>query len=123
MTAAAFPPREEDTMDEETRWVQHISGQGEKWEVLGELDLAWTVWSNDQPRTTYTLPWSDYRVCEPPEKWVEVGVKNVSKFSRGGKPNDIDVYLADTDTHIGYVEFFTGAFRVKSLVIERRVPQ
>ena len=52
----------------ETRWVQHISRQGQKWKLTceGPSDSAcWYV-------GPYALPKSEYRLCEPPERWVDV---------------------------------------------------
>jgi len=109
-------------MGEEQRWVQHMSGQGAKWEVVQDCGDSWSVSTNTAPLYGRPLlPKSEYFICEPPEKWVEVAVTNVKKTRRLGKGNVLDVYIGDTG--IGYVEFFTGAFRVKSIVIERRVPR
>jgi hypothetical protein len=67
-----------------TRYVQHVSGQGEKWEVLEEtqpqgLSKCWTVRdteflvrAKDNPRAWHILPKSEYRLVEPPERWVDV---------------------------------------------------
>ena len=57
------------------QWVQHVSGQGEKWEALKELDDEWVVRKKD-PQFSYTfLPKSEYRLSAPPpppEQWVDV---------------------------------------------------
>jgi hypothetical protein len=54
-----------------TRWVQHISGQGEKWSVLSEQKASWTVLS-PLSGADYCFPKSEYRLCAPPERWVDV---------------------------------------------------
>ena len=57
-----------------TRYVQHLSGQGAKWEVLVPPDypdsVDWAV--RDPSRGPRYLPKSEYRLCEPPERWVDV---------------------------------------------------
>ena len=56
------------------RYVQHISGQGEKWRVHDEddnLPLAWRV-VNSLGEVNFYLPKSEYRPCEPPEVWKDV---------------------------------------------------
>lgn len=58
----------------EKRWVQHISGQGEKWEVHDEEDnlpLAWRV-LNKVRQVNFYLPKSEYYLCDPPEVWRDV---------------------------------------------------
>lgn len=57
------------------RYVQHISGQGEKWEVVGDDSSGeWGVQAKDVRVVFNTrwLPKSEYRLCDPPEKWVDV---------------------------------------------------
>lgn len=59
------------------RWVQHISGQGEKWEVFSERIYEWSVLPRYQITDLYTngnhfLPKSEYRLCNPPEEWEDV---------------------------------------------------
>ena len=65
----------------EKKWVQHISGQGEKWEVTGRLynsesNTDWQVYPGvrvaDEIEFHY-LPKSEYRLCEElSEKWEDV---------------------------------------------------
>lgn len=57
-----------------TRYVLHVSGQGAKW-PLDEHQPA----GEDVYKVTGTahcafayLPKSEYRICEPPEVWVDV---------------------------------------------------
>lgn len=57
-----------------TRYVQHISGQGEKWEVKKEDGYTWCVNNN---RLLCHVPKSEYRLCEPPEEWEDVTMKYV----------------------------------------------
>ena len=58
----------------EKKWVQHISGQGQKWEVTGGLDKQDIFWEcyYEKPSHHFDLPKSEYRECEPPEKWEDV---------------------------------------------------
>lgn len=52
-----------------SQWVRHISGQGVKWEVQEDLPLVWRSYDRGTP---LTLPKSEYRLCDPPEQWVDV---------------------------------------------------
>lgn len=56
------------------RWVQHISGQGEKWEVLSEYPHGWKVPVPSGLAMGHEtwLPKSEYRLCDPPEVWEDV---------------------------------------------------
>lgn len=62
----------------EKRWVQHISGQGEKWEVDSSRtyadDTDYCVRSKLQNTRSklHWLPKSEYRLCDPPEVWRDV---------------------------------------------------
>lgn len=50
------------------QYVQHISGQGEKWLVYSEYTDGWKILGR-----TYFLPKSEYRLCEPPgPKWEPI---------------------------------------------------
>ena len=53
-----------------TKWVQHISGQGEKWEYEWEGPIAWICKTTGQ--NGMVLPKSEYLPCDPPELWVDV---------------------------------------------------
>ena len=55
------------------QWVQHISGQGEKWEVM--CDSVKGVWEVAPQEGTFTKPWlpkSEFILCDPPEQWEDV---------------------------------------------------
>lgn len=54
-----------------TIWVQHLSGQGEKWEVTDMGYYSWATKPNPAMHNYY-LPKSEYVECEPPERWVDV---------------------------------------------------
>jgi len=54
------------------QWVQHVSGQGEKWEVAKEYEEEWAVQKKVvQPSFLY-FPKSEFRLTSPPEQWVDV---------------------------------------------------
>jgi hypothetical protein len=60
------------------QYVQHISGQGEKWEldgkgiIVNEID-TWAVKKKDNSKLHHYLPKSEYRLCEPPgPKWEPI---------------------------------------------------
>lgn len=59
-----------------TRWVQHVSGQGAKWEVVetkGETH-TWMIKNvhGDEDYLLLYLPKSEYQLCAPPEVWRDV---------------------------------------------------
>lgn len=54
-----------------TRWVQHISGQGEKYEVERCYEY-WEVSDNRQDSWYLRLPLKEYILCDPPEEWEDV---------------------------------------------------
>lgn len=61
------------------RYVQHISGQGEKWEIAADSDAykRWKQWKvigncTDRPYNFHYLPKSEYVLCPPSERWVDV---------------------------------------------------
>ncbi len=61
---------EEGGLNVAKQYVCHISGQGEKFEVVGGLyESAYVVQS---ARGTYTLPKSEYIICDPPEVWTDI---------------------------------------------------
>jgi|CXWL01.1.fsa_nt_gi hypothetical protein len=59
-----------------TQYVQHISGQGEKWEVSASDQLGkcneWEVLDKQHAQLCHYLPKSEYRLCPAPEVWVDV---------------------------------------------------
>jgi hypothetical protein len=79
-------------------WVQHMSGQGEKYKVFEPTRGSdhdpieqWLVNHPSKKDLLYYLPKSEYRECEPPEKWVDVtegcsvgGVTHTSIFLPNG---------------------------------------
>lgn len=73
------------------QWVQHISGQGEKWEVENSEHNYPHLWrvkdhqdKNPQSNSCAWLPKSEYRLCDPPEQWEEVtGKCGVFRWSWG----------------------------------------
>jgi len=86
------------------QWVQHISGQGEKWEVVSShfqtSHLEWKVYMKSMKDTYHWLPKSEYRLCEPPEVW-----RDVSEGARVG--SDLSCILYDNlgreiSVHNGY---------------------
>lgn len=60
------------------QYVQHISGQGAKWLVSGDSENyermgQWKVMeSRARNFNFHYLPKSEYVLCEPPERWVDV---------------------------------------------------
>lgn len=52
------------------QYVQHISGQGEKWLVHRSLETCWEHITAQSP--TYYLPKSEYVMCQSPDEWEDV---------------------------------------------------
>ena len=67
-----------------SRWVQHISGLGAKWEVSDLLrplwmrdgivvsENEWLVLHASSKAPVHLLPKSEYVLCDPPEQWENV---------------------------------------------------
>lgn len=94
------------------QWVQHISGQGEKWKVEEQYgDTQWKV-IRGTPKNPHSmgmsyhyLPISEYRLCEPPwTKWEPIDATY------------INVQVLDCD---GMPVF--GQFRMRCSNIEKKV--
>lgn len=70
---------------EQKKYVQHISGQGEKWELSRDLPDTneYQVHTKSGTRFPYHyLPRSEYRLCDPPEEWEDVtGACEVDSYS------------------------------------------
>ena len=100
----------------ERKWVQHVSGVGEKWRVSEEesptwmksscrpSNMEWLVCDKMYGVPSHLLPKSEYRLCEPPEQWEPIG--------------EHVVLLEYVHTLAG--EKLTGTFRVV-LPVERKV--
>jgi hypothetical protein len=57
----------------DTKWVQHISGQGKKWKNVSSFygSSQWMV-EAEMNGNHHFLPKSEYVPCDPPEKVVDV---------------------------------------------------
>lgn len=57
-----------------TQYVQHISGTGPKWESDGTWKSSYgEFWSIPLGVSEHaSFPRSEYRLCEPPDRWVDV---------------------------------------------------
>jgi len=69
------------------KWVQHKSGQGEKWQVDSYYDDHEMFWRVRTKPTivdyVYRLPKSEYIECDPPEVWEEC-TREVMEISEKG---------------------------------------
>lgn len=86
-----------------SQWVQHISGQGEKWPVESEDSYGYQVDKGDKRcgfGVAYDLPKSEYRLCDPPERWVDV--------TEGCEVSNYGDYI----THQGKVIFMNTGYRL-----------
>ena len=105
---------------DEKRWVCHISGQGEKWEVVCDGLSESDEWRTIAPgRESYwILPKSEYRLCEPPEVWTEVPIEFIEQ-GMSGKCLRFFRH-ANNEENLGSIVFYCNGYRVKSLVIEKK---
>lgn len=98
-----------------TRYVQHSSGQGEKY-PLYEVD--WTsitqsnrldYWIVNGPTKQFILPRSDYHLCEPPEIWVDVTSEcEIPIFTRPEYKDHCEVWHKGTRLFVVGNELVTG---------------
>lgn len=51
------------------KWFQHISGTGNRYQLIEDAGLSWLRARCPKDRVVYYLPRSEYRECEPPEIW------------------------------------------------------
>lgn len=56
----------------EKKWVQHKSGEGEKYKVRTQFAAYWEASDNSQDHWYLRLPIKDYVPCDPPQKWEKV---------------------------------------------------
>ena len=97
----------------EPQYVRHISGQGELWLVqdwpdyLANPNLDWCVHRGGQGRLY--LPKSEYVLCEPPERWVDItrrvtiddegdildGEKRITKVATGYRVREIPIGMGN----------------------------
>lgn len=57
------------------QYVQHVSGQGQKWALEEHQGTKWASWvaAHTEPGGGMLyLPKSEYRICDPPEVWRDV---------------------------------------------------
>lgn len=54
------------------QYVQHVSGQGEKWGVSREHRDCWVIAKGHDDPFFFHLPKSEYALCEPPEVWRDL---------------------------------------------------
>ena len=104
-----------------TQYVQHNSGQGEKWRVRARKlhycsKVAWQVECATDEGPLY-LPKSEYRLCEPPERLVDV-TNEIVESSRDGHwhhaPRDQSYQRIALIVQNGYRLIKTpGGFRVE----------
>ena len=95
------------------QWVQHISGEGEKWEIKDVADLkggysVFEVKPKSEGNWAPMLPKSEYRLCSPPEVWVDV-TEEVEVVDRGEYSNL--VYRGDI------VKIGKGPYRLRKITI------
>lgn len=104
------------------QWVQHISGQGEKWEVRDGVDSEqqWCVWDHQSDSGYHWLPKSEYRLCPAPEVWEEVKVQIVERPHAKDARDPGGIY--DGAKKLAQLQC-GGAYRIKTLIVEKKVSE
>lgn len=108
------------------RWVQHISGQGEKWEVHIEYVDGYETAHH------WRLPKSEYIICEPPERWMDVTervtVEDYCEYSqlccdgKVVKTHDGSHRLRKVRLMKGFISGMQAGHEVWAFVVERKEP-
>lgn len=103
-----------------TQWVQHISGQGEKWEVSLELERMWRCDPGPKQDWVY-LPKSEYVECSPPETWIECTREAVRICNVSATQLVRVAYGAQTAEYCGILNGgYRWAWQGDALIIERK---
>jgi len=110
------------------KYVQHKSGQGEKWQVDSYYDdheMFWRVpMKPGVADLVYRLPKSEYIECDPPEQWEEC-TREVVEPSKDYDNRKLEIKKANFLT-VGAATMgsvtpnYCWAWRGDALVIERR---
>lgn len=104
------------------QYVQHISGQGEKWEVLSDNchKTEWRVKARTH-EFFHDIPKSEYRLCDPPEEWEDAS--NEFKVTPSGgslvKLDDSRILSAAEGYRLRKID---GMHNGPAFIIERRKP-
>jgi hypothetical protein len=106
------------------RYVQHKSGQGEKWKVYqGDLDRFKDLYFCEKDMISYALPKSEYIECAAPEVWTECTREVVTVNQNGRSINQLN----DSGLwHAGVTAIanprYRWSWRGDALIIERKQP-
>jgi len=107
------------------RWVQHISGQGEKWEIDTEhhyynSDLCWQVPNKTKSGGFFYLPKSEYTITDPPERWEKCtwGMIEIAPIARQTLNG---LWTGTAGTWLTLPDGYRWARQGDALVIERKV--
>jgi hypothetical protein len=103
------------------KWVQHKSGQGEKYKVVEVQDE--TVWRHDRPlgMADFLLPKSEYLESSPPAiEWIDVTEEYMTNgFVVGLKCSPNEWATPPTD-RLRKIEIPYGVTKREVFIIERR---
>ena len=108
-----------------SQWVQHKSGQGEKWEVvdmrgMGQPDI-WETVRKCPIGGAYWLPTSEFVLCDPPEQWVDVtGDCDVPVFQKP-YPGYAQVWHG-VNLLFGVGDELVSGYRIRKVRVDLSVP-
>ena len=105
-----------------TRYVQHISGQGERWIIASETGLRWRVKAtvDRDYQKDLELPKSEYKECEPPERWVDVTERcDMGKVQLGFKA---DLYDHHEHGYSSFAVFNREDYRLRKVQLHEASP-
>lgn len=92
---------------ESTRWVQHVSGQGEKFELKADRLHEGVAWmakiagTPDNNCMSWYLPKSEYVLCDPPEVWRDVTAECTFDDEHRLLPRNVG---SDTVVNVGQIQ-------------------
>lgn len=108
-----------------TQWVQHISGQGEKWRVdsewMADKGAFWLV--NVGMGQAASLPKSEYVLCVPPERWIDITSElSVDRDHRQLSLNAMMVAQTSNGYRMIKIDLDQPHHKKYAWIIERKVP-
>ena len=111
-----------------SRYVQHQSGMGEKWEVDADAGIAWRINAKGCDTMYYYLPKSEYLEVPAPDRWVDVTADCEPIPSEDDIAHHGHVILSKLGYRLRKVPICTGngagheATKQWAFIVERREP-
>jgi hypothetical protein len=101
------------------KWVQHISGQGQKWKLVENQSDQWCWGTVVVGCSNYYLPKSEYVECDPPERWEDVRVRVASNgWSICGIEEDYNRIIAIPEPGYRFERVSENTFKIQKKVLD-----